>query len=181
MRIFISLPIDQGVKIKLKNAQKKIQANNKDPKIKWTEPSKMHVTLKFIGDIDEAELEDLVDIVKNSVNTIRPFEFSFFKMDAFPDLKNPNVLINKLKEPNGKESFELEQNLRGYLDKYGLPYDNKKWIPHITIGRVKDDDADVRLPNLDLDYSFKVEQVDIKKSELGSDGPEYDTIESIKL
>ncbi|MFB6226155.1 MAG: RNA 2',3'-cyclic phosphodiesterase [Candidatus Paceibacteria bacterium] len=181
MRIFISLPIPKEVKTQLKNTQKQIQANNKTPKVKWTEPSKMHVTLKFIGDLEKDELEQLSTLIKQAAEPIVPFKFSFFKLDAFPSLDNPSVLINKLKELNGRNSFELEQNLRSYLDKNSLPYDNKKWIPHITLGRIQKDNSEIRLPNLDIDYSFKVDEVEIKKSKLKPSGPEYKTLESIKL
>ncbi|MFB6181865.1 MAG: RNA 2',3'-cyclic phosphodiesterase [Candidatus Magasanikbacteria bacterium] len=181
MRTFISLPVAEEVKTKVKNAQKQIQANNKGPDIKWTKPEQMHVTLKFIGDIDQDDIGDLSQIIEKASGSIRPFELSYFKLDVFPHPDNPSVIIDKLKESSGRESFELEKNLRAYLKKYGFQFDKKKWIPHVTLGRVKEDNADIRFPNTNQEFSWEVNEIHLKKSELSQQGPGYTTIESFKI
>jgi len=181
MRTFISLPISSSIKTELKNYQEKIKVNNKNIDIKWTKPEKMHVTLKFIGEIDTGEINQLTEIVKKSSQHINDsLKYNFFKVDAFPNLDHPSVIITKLKE-EGRKGFDLEQNLRSYLKKYRFSFDEKKWIPHITIGRVKDDSTNLYLPDSNLDFSWKVDEVHIKKSELNSNGPKYETLETVRF
>lgn len=181
MRTFISFPISNSVKTKIKNYQEKIKANNKNIDIKWTQPEKMHVTLKFIGDINREEVNQLTEILKKSSQHINnSLKYNFYKVDAFPNLNHPSVIITKLKE-EGRRGFDLEQNLRSYLKKYKFPFDEKKWIPHITIGRVKDDRIDLYLPKPNFDFGWEVEKIHIKKSELTSSGPNYETLATIRF
>lgn len=180
MRTFIAFPVDLKVKNKIKSLQNKIEKHNMEPKVKWTDKEKMHVTVKFIGEVDQEEIPDLTKIIDKSAKNIEPFEYSFYKLDAFPDKNNPSVIINKIKE-GGKEGFELEQNLRAYLKKYNFPYDSKKWIPHITLGRVKESNADIDFPQADIDYNWQVSKVNLIKSELTQSGPVYTSLNSVKL
>jgi 2'-5' RNA ligase len=180
MRTFISFPVKERVKNKLKTQQEKFKKYNQEQKIKWTKKAKMHVTVKFIGEVEQEDTGKLAKILEKSAENIQPFEYNFYKLDAFPSKKNPSTIINKIKE-QGREGFELEQNLRAYLKKYNFSFDSKKWIPHITLGRVKKESADIDFPSFNINYNWQVNKVELIESELTESGPKYSTISKVEL
>lgn len=181
MRVFISFPVSEKVKRTIKNAQQKIEKHNMEPTIKWQNPEKMHVTVKFIGEVEKGDIEELKKIMQKSVKGIESFEYALNNLDAFPDLNQPRILISKLSEKR-IEAFMLERNLSGYLKKYGFEIDKKKWVPHITLGRVKEGSKNLEIPNIDFpDLSWEVDRLDLVESKLTQEGSEYTKLFSVSL
>lgn len=190
MRTFISLNPDIDAKKKISEIQirlkEKISIINKSflDSVKWESEFNFHMTLFFIGEVNEDDLNKIrnsLNVIEKELNTSET-EFTYKGIDAFPKLKFPRVIILDLINKDGKV-FELSERINSALKKYGFISD-KKFHPHITLGRVKRD-RKIDLTNIrdsvSSDLSFKVNSFCLMKSELKSSGAEYSVLEEYKF
>ncbi|MBS1552984.1 MAG: RNA 2',3'-cyclic phosphodiesterase [Bacteroidetes bacterium] len=190
MRTFISLNPDIDTKRKISEIQirlkEKISTVNKSflDLVKWESEINFHMTLFFIGEVNEDDLSKIRSVLNIIGKELQISEmgFTFKGIDAFPKLKFPRVLILDLTNKDGKV-FELSDTINSALKEHGYISD-KKFHPHITLGRVKRD-RKINLTcirdTLSSDLSFKVNSFCLMKSELKSSGAEYSVMEEYEL
>lgn len=164
MRTFIAIDVPEDISDKLKELQKKFEnlASITFPKI-------FHLTLKFLGEISEEQIEE----VRNSLRKVKfkPFNLELTEIGSFPDDKRINVLWIGV-EPADKVielQEEIEQNLNGFAR-------DLRFHPHITIGRVKfvkDKEGIKRLLKRKVEGKFRAENFRLIKGELMPEGPKY--------
>jgi 2'-5' RNA ligase len=190
MRTFISLNPDIDTKKKISEIQirlkEKISTVNKSylDFVKWESEINFHLTLFFIGEVNENDLNKIrsgLNIIGKEIK-ISEMEFTFKGIDAFPKLKYPRVIILDLTNKYEKV-FELSGTINSDLKEHGFISD-KKFHPHITLGRVKRDrkiDLTGIRDSVSSDLSFKINNFCLMKSELKSSGAEYSILEEYKL
>ena len=177
MRCFIALPVSAEVKAEAAKIQAKITRENPGAVVKWTEPENFHLTLKFLGEISEAEAERVKNILVELAGRHNAFSCGLKRFSGFPNLKQPNVLVIEL-EGGEKEGRELWQDLDAALTSAGFVFeDEKPWRPHLTLGRVKDG---ARFSNLEkisvAPVSWTIDNLEFFKSTLTPAGPKYEKI-----
>lgn len=176
MRLFIAIPLPQKVKDYLYDLEKKINSNY--AKVRWVHKKNLHLTLKFIGHINE----DKIEMLKKNLNSINfeSFKIKLSSLGAFPNMNNPKVIW---------VGFEPEDNiikLQQCIDEELLtlfPSSEQKLITHATLGRVKVIKKKKEflnlLKNIEIeDLEFEVNSFSLIKSELTRNGPKYWTIEN---
>jgi len=182
-RIFIGIP----VKVNLKTVVEMIQTTVDAPygNVKWVYGKNLHLTLAFIGDVDEAKLKVLSDELK-SLNLGQPFNAVLSYTGLFPTAENPNVFW--LGIDKGKERLkDIVEQIHGILKKYELPIDEKDFIPHVTIGRVRKNKELWKIGTnsyLNAVFSpsrFLVDSIHLYESEMTEKGVKYTTIVSNSL
>jgi 2'-5' RNA ligase len=105
------------------------------PGARWTEDAKLHITLRFIGDIDGVTAER-VDCFLRTVR-FTPFTLSLKSTGFFPPRGRPRILWCGISRSD--ELIHLQKQIeRGLTSKACLPYEDKKFHPHITIARLSD-------------------------------------------
>ncbi len=176
MRIFIAIKVPDSIKEKIFKLQKNLDIRN----IRWVASQNIHLTLKFLGEVPEKQIEAVIEAIKSSTQKSKPFDISFEEIGGFPNSKQPRVLWVGIKE--GKDKLiELMQNLNKEFSSIGFETESRKPAPHLTIGRIK------KVESLKLKVekikttSFLTEQVYLIKSELTSQGPIYTDIKEFKL
>lgn len=104
------------------------------PRVKWVEEEQLHLTLRFIGEVDGGLYTD----IKDSLQDIRMDAFSvkLKGLGHFPPRKNPRVLWVGI-EPQDSVTM-LRNRVESVLVKIGLEPERRKFSPHITIARLKD-------------------------------------------
>ena len=164
MRCFIAIDVPEDISDKLKELQKKFE--NLDS---ITFPKIFHLTLKFLGEISEEQVED----VKNSLRRVKfkPFDLELTEIGSFPDDKRINVLWVGVESADNVIGLqqEIEQNLNGFSK-------DLRFHPHVTIGRVKfvkDKEGIRRLLKSKVEGKFRAENFKLIKSELMPEGPRY--------
>jgi len=184
MRCFIALPVSAEVKAEAAKIQAKIVRENQSATVKWTEPENFHLTLKFLGEISEAEAESVKNILTELAGRHRAFSCGLKRFSGFPNLKQPNVLVVEL-EGGEKEGGELRQDLDAAMTSAGFVFeDDKPWRPHLTLGRVKDGarliGGQTYLSGLEkisvAPISWTIDNLEFFKSALTPAGPKYDKI-----
>lgn len=145
---------------------------------KFTEPGNLHLTLKFLGEISEEQIEE----VKKRLNEIKLsiFECRLSELGVFsPDFIK--IIWIKL---NGEEIFELQKEIDEKLKDLFEP--EKRFMSHVTIARVKNvNDKNSFLNYLSSikigDIGFQVKNFYLMKSELTSSGPVYSELAKYEL
>jgi 2'-5' RNA ligase len=181
IRSFVAVDLDEpSVRERITTAQRGLEDTR--AQLKLVEPSIMHFTLRFLGEIPQST----VDLVKEAMNSIRfpMFEVEFSGLGAFPSLNRINVVWVGIK--HGQEELsEIFRQLEPKLRQIGLPADNKGFSPHLTIARPRSGLnkaalADYVLRMRDQEFGkMQVKFVRLKKSTLTPKGPIYTTIHEV--
>lgn len=104
---------------------------------RWIDPENYHITLRYIGDVDHRTAEEIF-VSLERVGTFEPFEIALSHLDVFGGTK-PRALYAGV-EPC-PELSRLQQNQERLLQRIGLPPDGRKFIPHVTLARLRDASA----------------------------------------
>jgi len=132
-RLFIAVDINiNEALVKLTGSYKSKLTNEK---IRWADPAGMHLTLAFLGDMDERQEKMAAGIVSDTAASFEPFSISFTGTGLFRDLRRPRVIWLGIKADD--TLFDLRDMLCRKLEKEGLYKDEKPFKPHLTLGRMK--------------------------------------------
>lgn len=105
-------------------------------KIKWVEPENMHLTLKFFGETDETKIPAICHALESATAQSKPFTLKIGNTGIFGSRYDPKVLwfgIEKMVELEN-----LAQNIFAELAKCGWEADRQNFVPHLTIGRIRE-------------------------------------------
>ncbi len=148
---------------------------------KWVENSNLHLTLKFLGEISIETLEHLKDALEK--HNLKKFKVKFHSLGCFPNCQNPRVLFIKV-EGN---FFPIKSFIEETCFNFNFEKDNKEFIPHLTLVRIKK----LRRKNLFLKlineyqnkefFSMEVKEFQFFESKLTSYGPIYKILKSYSL
>lgn len=189
MRAFISLNLDLDTRKESSEIQglvkDKISELNSNflNAIKWEPMDKFHMTMFFIGELNSEKQKEVMDnLAMINLNTDRELKFDAISINAFPKLKFPRVIILELINEN-KNVFLLSEKINEQMKSCGFTND-KKFHPHITLGRVKRDKKINlnELRNVSIGkLSFSVNSFYLMQSKLKSTGSEYTVLKEYKL
>lgn len=134
MRTFIAVEIPDGQKKIVYNSIQEFKRLNLP--VKWVAYENLHITLKFLGEIDENKLSQILPVLSEISNRTKSFTMQLENFGCFPSIRNPRVLWIGVSQ-GSDESISLATELENSLVKYGFKKENKKFHPHLTIGRIK--------------------------------------------
>jgi 2'-5' RNA ligase len=134
VRTFICIEIPDRVKARIERLQQELR--QLDAQISWTRPSNIHLTIKFLGDVEAARLEAVSKGVERAARSVAAFEVEAGGAGCFPSAKNPRVLWIGL---TGRTDAlkQLRDAVEDELFREGFPREQKRFSPHLTIGRVR--------------------------------------------
>ena len=104
-------------------------------RVGWIRLEGIHLTLKFLGDVERTHLTEVIDCVKMCAASVRPIELATTETGGFPSLSRPRVLW--LGIDGGPPLLRLQTDIEQGLAIVGYPPEQKRFHPHLTIGRVK--------------------------------------------
>jgi 2'-5' RNA ligase len=150
----------------------------------WAKRGAMHLTLKFLGDVEESDLAGVGSAVRRAAAGVPPFRFETTILGAFPSPRRPRVIWLGVEPVD--ELFELQAALEGELDGLGFPRERRPFRPHITIGRIRDHGASEDVSDALSDLAGLREAVDVRevrvmKSTLLPSGAVHEVLEAIPL
>ena len=141
VRSFVALPLPDEVRIALAEAQKRLRAAA--PEVKWEDPAKFHITLKFLGDVEISRLEELALKFASRLNLIRSFDLIYENIGAFPSAEAPRTIWGGTRE-NGS-IVQLHEAVDDVCHAFGFAREARTFHAHATLGRVKKSGALHRL------------------------------------
>lgn len=176
IRTFIAIELNKETHSELSLLQSALKKSEAD--VKWIDPQIIHLTLKFLGGIDDKKIKDVQNILNDVAKNFKPFVLSLKEIGAFPRLDYPRIIWVGVDE--GKdEASQLTKELENKLEKIGIPKEDREFHPHITLGRVKSPKNKDRLKSIIETTKFEpsskiaVDHLTLFKSQLTPQGPIY--------
>lgn len=140
----------------------------------------MHITLKFLGEIDEEKIKKIASLVKEIAGGYDSFEVSLKGVGCFPDAKRPRVLWVGV-DQGSEKLCTIAHALEEGLTQYGFKKE-KRFHPHLTLGRTKKPcTVDAVLEKSIMTESFRVDAIVLFKSTLTPQGAIYKELERYPL
>lgn len=176
-RIFIAVNLPQKIKEELTDLISTLQKNNQQSFIKWINPENLHITLHFLGYLNEEEIKKVNQIMEEKTQPIR-CELRMINIDAFPNLSRPRVIFIAIEEIGDKRLSNLQKELGIYLEKEGFEIEKRPWQPHLTLARIKNSTPGNKFKFYPVPYSFhllkfKIRSIDLMESKLERGGAKY--------
>lgn len=139
IRSFIAIELDKAIKGKLTRLQEDLRARAglESEQIKWVGPDHMHLTLKFLGDVEDKYISDICAAVTAATEETEPFTFTIGKVGAFPERGSARVIWAGITE-GIEELRELQDAVETSLEGFPLPREDRKFSPHLTLARIKE-------------------------------------------
>jgi RNA 2',3'-cyclic 3'-phosphodiesterase len=188
IRSFIAIELPESVKAGLKRMQDKLKSV--DPACaKWVDPKGVHLTLKFLGNIDAAKMDDIIKLVKEASQTVTPFHLELKGLGAFPNLKRTQIIWVGI---NGDmdQLLRLQKQIEDKLAGIGFPPEGRTFTPHLTLARLRDYATLIQRQTigeaisrqiLESGLMINVDSISLMKSLLTPAGAVYTELASIKL
>ncbi len=182
-RIFVAVPLPDEQVSALSNLSSKILPGNQA--IRFVDPSHYHLTLVFLGDVENAGLNAVCQAVVESSARFEPFELQLTGLSAFPNITRPRNVWVGLSGPGLETLHSLQKAVVRALRQAGYPPEDSRFSPHVTLARIRNNRGRVSPPDLSRvtqeyrDWSckpFLVVEVVAFSSNLTSNGPEYTTL-----
>ena len=187
MRAFIAIELPEGIKNTLSRLQDKLKQCGAD--VKWVEPNNIHLTLKFLGEIEEAKLEKINQIIQETAKNKPKYSITLSGLGVFPDVNHPKIIWVGIEDKNSETKLIAEE-LEEKLQTLNIPKEERRFLGHITIGRVKSwmnkDKLTEKLSALRIEFAkeencFIAEKITLFKSSLKPNGPVYEALKEVTL
>ena len=184
IRAFIAIDLPPEVKNHLNSVSDALGSLDLDARL--APVSSIHLTLRFLGNVEESRVPALGDAILRCARRVPPFPLSVRDLDAFPSRKRPRVVWAGVAGDGGVD--RLHQFLEFELQKLGFDRERKKFRPHLTLLRLKSSRNRKRLSRfLDQEgdqthpVSFRVRQIHLYESRLHSRGARHLKLETAEL
>lgn len=183
IRSFIAVELTSDLRDGIAGIQERLRSSRAD--VRWVKPAGIHLTLKFLGDIEEGDVDNIANCMKSSADGISPFTVEIKEVGAFPNLRNPRVLWVGV---TGNSSLGvLQGKIEEILEGIGFPREDRPFRPHLTVGRVKSPKLKDKLTEI-LEKertqelgTLPVEELILFRSELHPGGAIYTRLRTVKL
>jgi 2'-5' RNA ligase len=154
--------------------------------VRWVRPEGIHLTLKFLGEVDPDLIEGIVRKAAELVHGLGPFTVGIRGGGGFPSAKNPRVIWIGVEDPKGILK-QLQAQVEGGMEELGFTKEGRAYTPHLTVGRLRSGkgrgtvaqalDA-IRASDLG---SMEVREIILFRSHLKPTGAEYTKLGSFPL
>lgn len=186
IRTFIAIPIDPPIR----KAAAQLVDRLSDPgdRMKWVPIENLHLTLKFLGDVENTEIPRVCEIVRRCCEPIESFRIAFHGAGGFPTTDRPRVVWAGVTE-GGDSLIELVMSLEKELAKLGFKPEARDYQPHLTLGRTRGgsrrgspETAERIAANTDFDLgAMQAEELCVFASYLDKQGPSYHVMDTIRF
>ena len=187
MRCFIAIDIDEQIRKALANLQTELQGkvDIKRSDAKWVNPENIHLTLKFLGESKDEQIMDICNITGDVAGRHKKFELDIESVGHFGG-RSARVLWVGTGQ-NCEKLLQLQQDLEQQLDEAGWPKEARKFSGHLTLCRIRNARAGIKLAQLARDYkdfnlgTMPVDSISVYQSQLTPQGPIYTVLGKYEL
>jgi 2'-5' RNA ligase len=187
LRLFVAVYLDPALRPAVEAVRRElVEAWPRGQElVKWVEPHNLHFTLKFLGEVDESQVQG-VGAALRAVEASAPFRLHLVGLGAFPRPRGARVLWVGVGEGAAQLS-RLAACVENALRPLGFPPEGRPFSPHLTIGRLRVPAHHPELEtalrrNSDVEIgSQSVQSVELVQSTLRRPGPEYAVVRSYPL
>ena len=199
IRTFLAVELSDALRVHLSTLQQELKQRltrelSRDVRISWVQPTSIHLTIKFLGDIDEQLVAPMQDAMSEVVRGHCAIHVPLERLGVFPRLQQPRVLWVGPSEQwergdDAKRLVSLHRAIDDCCGTLNLAMDERSWSPHLTLARVKEGGrsmgrllAQSGVMDRPLAMgSLPVDAIVLIKSELKPTGSLYTTLWSSRL
>jgi RNA 2',3'-cyclic 3'-phosphodiesterase len=136
-RVFCAIDLPEQVRAAVAERAARLRAGFPAVRASWERPEKLHITLKFLGEVEPARVADLSQAAALASVNIAPFELAIRGAGAFPPRGAPRVLWLGVADSSGGLA-RLHSRLEDECAAGGFPRERRAFSPHLTIARLRD-------------------------------------------
>jgi RNA 2',3'-cyclic 3'-phosphodiesterase len=199
IRAFLAVELSQELRAELALVQQELKHRiepelKRDTRISWVQPAKIHLTMKFLGDMDEQVIDPLHSALEQAIGNRTAVNVPLERLGAFPRPHSPHVLWigppeNWERGTEAKRLVEIQAAIEQACENLGFLCETKPFSPHLTLARIKMGERHVGVALatggvLDRPLSLgslAVESVVLMKSELKPTGSVYTKLWEVRM
>ncbi len=176
IRSFIAFELPEAVIALLGKVQQELKSLRL--KVRWVRPENIHLTLKFLGNINPGDIENIGGAMSDAAGDCAPFTLTVGGIGFFPGIKRPRIIWVGL-GGEIQELLNLQRNLADRLATVGFPKEKRSFKAHLTLGRIRQAVNPSKIGQAIQEYSdsgnqkFTADRVILFKSDLKPSGAEY--------
>lgn len=188
IRAFIAIELPDEVRSALAELQASLQAEPQAA-VKWVDPYGIHLTLKFLGNIDTGKISDITRAIEQAAQGFTPLALEVKDLGVFPNFKRVRVVwvgvggdITQLKQ--------LQQRLESNLVPLGFARESRPFTPHLTLARVREKASPteqqrfgqlITSAKFETAHHFTADSISLMQSQLTTAGAIYHQITKASL
>jgi 2'-5' RNA ligase len=185
-RTFIALELETAQQQFLEHIIR--QGQHVLPDVRWVDPSGIHLTLAFLGELNGQQLQKALLAARSAASQVTPFMYRFSGLGTFGPARQPRILWMGVSEPSGM-LHTAQRALTVDLELQGFPTEKRPFSPHLTLARIKEPLAPAQLQALQqlLEHyqlaspTYVVSSLSVMKSELSPAGARYTCLENCEF
>ncbi|MCX7804420.1 MAG: RNA 2',3'-cyclic phosphodiesterase [Planctomycetota bacterium] len=182
VRTFVAIELPDYLREALSGIARRLATDL--PWVRWTAPENLHLTVKFLGDVQWNDTGRIGAAIKEEAAKGEPFEIELVGIMPFPPGRSPRIVAVGVVA--GEAMSALHAALDRRMEEFGIRPEDRAFLPHLTLGRVRDgrarDMAGVLAPLAERGIgAFDAEEVVFFQSELRPEGPLYTPLCRAKL
>jgi RNA 2',3'-cyclic 3'-phosphodiesterase len=184
-RIFCAVELPDDLKSHVAGHFKRLRDEFPHVRASWEKPEKLHLTLKFLGEIEPSRVEDLSGAASRAAANIEPFRLTIAEPGAFPPQGQPRVLWLGIEDASGRLAA-LQRSLEDACAAADFPREPRPFKPHLTLARLRSPQGARELAAAHREahfdpQTFNVSEFVVMRSELGPGGSRYTPLASYSL
>ncbi len=188
LRLFLALPIPAEVKVGISAAQDELRRLLPPRAASWTRAENMHLTLRFLGDVDGQRVEALIASVRSTMANFGALRLVAERVGVFPDLRYPRVVWAWVHDEADRLA-QLQRRVVTATNGFTRERAEEKFTGHITLARIKQ----IKRPQAEIIASFlkgavsrrfgdwTADPLELIRSELSPDGSRYTCLAKFPL
>jgi 2'-5' RNA ligase len=134
IRTFIAIDLSPEIYQRLEEVIGQLKSRLAGVPVRWVGVKNIHLTLKFLGEVSQGNLEAIKDVLRKEASQHQSFGFSVAELGAFPSIRRPRVIWVGVNAPH--ELSALQRGIETELQRLGYPREERGFSPHLTLGRV---------------------------------------------
>ncbi|HEX9751091.1 MAG TPA: RNA 2',3'-cyclic phosphodiesterase [candidate division Zixibacteria bacterium] len=180
MRTFIAVNLPADIKRGIGTILSRLRPIG--PPASWVQPDNAHITLKFLGEVQETRIPAIMKGIRLAVDATEPLELSMGQCGAFPDPTRARVFWIGIER--GAEALgDVSRAIDFQMSRLGFEREKRAFSAHLTLARLRQPASIERLVEAakQVDYHFptvKIAQIDLMKSVLSTQGATYSVLDS---
>ena len=177
MRLFVAIELDEPFRNQLIKIQDALRSNL--PNVSFTKPQNLHLTLKFIGEVEDKKVPALCDAL-GAVTREGPFVLNYVGLDFLPE-RGPIRIIAAAVD-GGEKLLALQKRIEEACATQNIPRENRRYRAHITLARDRRGMPRSKKPQVaNVDAAMTVNEFVLMQSKLSNEGSEYTVLQRVNI
>jgi len=188
VRAFIALEIPKPILENIQTQTKDLRENINSSLVRWVPFTNIHLTVKFLGDVPQANLVFVKQMLTHAAKVNAPFDIQLTHLGSFPTPGRPRVLWIGIQAPAALEA--LHQSIEIASNRLGYTPEPRAFSPHLTLGRVRPNLSSAELQkiretlersSLQKPGNATIEEIHLYQSDLQPSGSVYKKLFSVSF